>query len=212
MKSINKDTKIYGSFSIKAGNNGCKTFNALFNEYNMDAIYKSFSVSNIEDVIISAKTLGFSGFAVSMPYKVQILPFLDEVDEIASKIGAVNTVVIEDNRLKGYNTDFISVKEVLEEKGVKHLHILGDGGFSKSVKYACEQLNITYEVITRKNWSDIKYLRDCVVFNCTPVENIKLDNSVDFIDGIPTTKTGIHLAKKQSIYQFELYTNKKLTL
>ena len=72
MRSINKDTKLYGSFSIKAGNNGCKTFNACFDHYEMNAIYKSFSVTDIKDAVLSAKTLGFSGFAVSMPFKIEI--------------------------------------------------------------------------------------------------------------------------------------------
>ena len=66
---ITKDTKIYGSFSKNAGSLGTKLFNLAFKYYNINAIYRSFSIDNIEDAVQAARTLKFSGFAVSMPYK-----------------------------------------------------------------------------------------------------------------------------------------------
>ena len=67
---INKDTKIYGSFSNNPGNNGCKFFNSKFKEDNINAIYKSFYSSNIRDSINAVKILGIKGCAISMPFKV----------------------------------------------------------------------------------------------------------------------------------------------
>tara|TARA_B100000161_G_C33238395_1_gene275920 strand:- start:108 stop:335 length:228 start_codon:yes stop_codon:yes gene_type:complete len=74
---IDKNTKLYGSFSIKAGSVGCRIFNTSFKYNNINAIYKSFS---IEDAVKSAKCLSFSGFAVIMPFKSHIIKFLDETD------------------------------------------------------------------------------------------------------------------------------------
>ena len=75
---INKDTEIYCSFAEKAGNVGCKLFNSSFNYYGMDKIYKSFSVNNIKDAVISVKTLNIKGFAVTMPFKIEVINYLDD--------------------------------------------------------------------------------------------------------------------------------------
>ena len=65
---INKDTKIYGSFSSSPGNNGCEFFNKEFEDRNINAIYKSFYSDDIKKSIEAVKTLSISGFAVSMPF------------------------------------------------------------------------------------------------------------------------------------------------
>ena len=93
MNTINKDTKIYGSFSSKPGNNGCIFFNNKFQENGINAIYKSFYSDNIRNSVIAAKTLDFAGFAVSMPFKVEVLNHVNEVDFAAKVIGAANTIV-----------------------------------------------------------------------------------------------------------------------
>ena len=89
---INKDTKIYGSFSSNPGNNGCTFFNNAFTENNIDAIYKSFYSTNAKKLIKSVKHLNFSGFALSMPLKIDIMKYLDDIDESALKTGPVNWI------------------------------------------------------------------------------------------------------------------------
>ena len=91
---INKDTKLFGSFSRKAGSVGCKLFNTCFKFDDLNAIYKSFSVENISNAVKSAKCLNFSGFAVSMPFKTQIIPLLDEIDDIVKRTNSCNTVFV----------------------------------------------------------------------------------------------------------------------
>ena len=88
------------------------------------------------------------------------------------------------------------------------MYILGNGGYAKAVKSTAMSLGIKYEVLTRKwnNWDDMKYIKDSVVYNCTPVENIKVDKSNNFIDCIVTTETGKELAMLQASHQFKLYT------
>lgn len=77
---IDKDTKIFCSFSINPGNNGCVFFNEKFKQNNVNALYKSFFSDNIKKSVEAVKTLGISGFAVSMPFKIEILNFVNQTN------------------------------------------------------------------------------------------------------------------------------------
>ena len=123
-------------------------------------------------------------------------------------IGASNTIINNDGILHAENTDWMSVKDMLESKQVKNLTILGNGGYADAVKYACKLLDITTTSITRSNWQEIESLKDITVFNCTPVENIAIHESIDFINCLTWTETGAALASAQSKYQFKIYTGK----
>ena len=168
---INKDTKIYGSFSNNPGNNGCKFFNSKFRENNINAIYKSFYSNNIKDSINAVKTLGIRGCAISMPF----------------------------------NTDWLGVYKFLSS--APHLEnnitILGNGGFSKAVQYACNKLNIIFNIVERNNWDLVPTLKD-ITFNCTPIE---VTTQGYVIDGRPNTDTGSTLANLQALEQYKIYTN-----
>ena len=113
MSWINKDTEIYCSFAKNAGNTGCQMMNSAFYYYGLNKIYKSFSVNNIEDAVNAVKTLNIKGFAITMPYKKDIMEFVDELDESAKVVGAANTVINNNNILKAYNTDYLAALEYL---------------------------------------------------------------------------------------------------
>jgi shikimate dehydrogenase len=205
---INKETLLFGSFSKNAGNLGCTIFNKCFSYLNLNAIYKSFSITNLNDALISAKCLGFSGFAVSMPYKKEIIGYLNEMDDVVKRTNSCNTVLISNGMLKGFNTDYYSIYEYLFEiENLDFVYILGNGAYSGNVKICCEDLKIKYEIITRENWEKIKEIEDSVIFNCTPVENISFNPSNIFIDCNINSETGKKLALKQASMQFEIYTN-----
>ena len=200
---INKETKIYCSFSSNPGNNGCIFFNSEFKERNMNAIYKSFYSDDIKKSIEAVKSLGIKGFALSMPFKIEALDYVDEVEDSARKIGSINTVVNKDGYLKGYNTDWIGVKKYFETRRFDSIYIIGNGGFSKAVQYTCDVMDIGFEVITRENWNIIEELKDKIIFNATPVD-INTDNFL--IDGQPHTDTGREIALYQAKEQFKIYT------
>lgn len=209
---INKDTKIYCSFSQNAGNKGCEFFNKAFSDHGINAIYKSFSVKNIFKATESAITLGFSGFAVSMPFKKTIIEILDFIDVSVSQINAVNTVIIRENgRLKGYNTDYYGVLKILTPLQTKYkkIHILGNGGLSAAVQAASIDLGFQIEIITRKDWDKINQLKNSLIYNCTPLK-LDLDSSNRYIDCLIGTIDGDLLHKYQSHKQFELYTGIKI--
>lgn len=203
---IDKDTKIYCSFSINPGNNGCIFFNNAFKEKNINAIYKSFYSNNIKNSIDAVKALNISGFAISMPFKVETLNYVDEVSNEVQKIGACNTVLNNNGRLTAYNTDYSGVRSYIQNLhlDIDFLYILGNGGFSKSIQYTCELLNLNFEIIDRKNWYKLSKLKNKWIFNATPIEINVVDNTV--IDGRPFTQEGKIISYNQSIQQFKLYT------
>ena len=202
---INKDTEIYCSFSSNPGNNGCKYFNNVFQEKNINAIYKSFYSDNILDSLRAVKSLGIKGFAVSMPFKVEIVQYLEDLDSSALSVGAVNTIVNNDGLLVGYNTDYLAAKEVLDECLGVDLYVLGDGGYSLAVQKAAKDLGYIPNIITRDNWDTIKDIRGSIIFNCTPVENIRVHNTNKFIDCITSTETGKRLSSIQASHQLKIY-------
>ena len=124
--------------------------NAAFNALNLDYAYVAFDVNpnNLKEAIEGAKALNIKGFNVTIPHKIDVMEYLDEVDEVASLIGAVNT--IDFKNLKGYNTDGIGAVKAIEEvtsiKG-KNVVVAGAGGASRAIsfyiaKYGAESLTI----------------------------------------------------------------------
>ncbi len=112
--------------------------NAAFEKLGMDAVYLAFRVSKseLEDAIRGAKSLGISGLNVTIPLKEKALSFVD-AEEVAKKIGAINTIDFSSGTPVGYNTDGIGSLRVLKEttgeiKG-KNVLILGAGGAAKAI-------------------------------------------------------------------------------
>ena len=200
---IDKDTKIFCSFSINPGNNGCVFFNEKFKQNNVNALYKSFFSDNIKKSIEAVKTLGISGFAVSMPFKIEILNYVDQVDKIAQTIGSCNTVINKGGKLIAYNTDWVGIKNyLLQTKIPSSVLLAGNGGFSRAAQFTFNKMKIPFDIITRKNWSDLQN-SDRTIFNATP---IKIDNKNNLIDARPTEYQGKIIARLQAEEQFKLYT------
>lgn len=92
------------------------------------------------------------GLNVTIPYKEQVIPFLDEISESAKAIGAVNTIRIENGKLKGFNTDAYGFEESLKvflKPHHKNALILGTGGAAKAIQYVLEKLDIGYKYVSR---------------------------------------------------------------
>ena len=215
MSWINKDTEIYCSFAKQAGNTGCQMMNSAFYYYGLNKIYKSFSVDNIEDAINSVKTLGIKGFAITMPYKIEVLDYVDELDDSVKKIKSANTVINDNGKLTAYNTDYYAAKTMLSEinflNGYPKIFILGNGGYSKAVQQAVKDLNLDYTLITRDNWDTIDDIRNSVVYNCTPI-SVDINEYNTYINSDVKSETGLRLATLQASKQFELYTGLKFPL
>lgn len=117
--------------------------------------YDLFELPEIECVKeLIATTEGLVGFNVTIPYKQQIIPYLDSLSAEARNIGAVNCVKIEsDGRLTGYNTDIdgirLSLDKLLGGVEIDAALILGTGGASQAVQYVLAERNIPYSIVSR---------------------------------------------------------------
>lgn len=130
-----------------------KYFEEKFRKENISGCsYQNFELSNIsgfKDLIKNNSEL--KGLNITYPYKEEVLPFLDSIDEEAKKMGAVNCVKINDGKTKGYNTDAYgfrqSIKPFLEPKHNKAL-IFGTGGSSKAIAYSLQQIGVEFYLVT----------------------------------------------------------------
>jgi len=131
-------------------------FTSKFEKLHIDANYSLCELANIEEIkdVFSKQ---WQGLNVTIPYKEQIIPFLNEVDDLATKIGAVNTIQFSKKEgqtwLKGFNTDVIgfetTLKPLLQTHHTRAL-VLGTGGASKAVTYVLTKLNIPYVYVSRE--------------------------------------------------------------
>jgi shikimate dehydrogenase len=125
------------------------------------------------------KARGFVGINVTMPYKQAVIPYLDEIDEVAKEIGAVNTVVNRDGKLYGYNTDFYGMEKLFFHAEIdpcgKKVAILGSGGTSKTATSVLKKLGVG-EIISvsrsgHTRYEDLynKHKDIDIIVNTTPV-------------------------------------------
>ncbi|NVO01415.1 MAG: shikimate dehydrogenase [Bacteroidetes bacterium] len=149
--------------------------------------FKLFPIKEISELPELLKTNILSGFSVTIPYKEKILNFLDDIDETAQKIGAVNCVKVDYDAVNkpfliGYNTDIfgfsMSIKPFLASQHERAL-ILGTGGASKAVKYVLDELGIQSTFVSRlpqiSNCASYEMLNknaiknNLLIINTTPV-------------------------------------------
>ncbi len=110
--------------------------NACYQALKLNYVYLAFAVKNLKKAILGIKELNIKGVSVTIPHKVAVIQYLDEIDKIASQIGAVNTIVNQNGVLKGYNTDYLGAIHALKEKTSltsKTVAILGAGGAARAI-------------------------------------------------------------------------------
>jgi shikimate dehydrogenase len=181
-----ENSKIFGllgkniSYSFSRG-----YFTEKFEKLNLTKYtYVNFDIQKIQDfpaIIDNKQNLG--GINVTIPYKEEVIPFLDKLDETAKIIGAVNTIKFtKRGDLKGYNSDVVgfenSIKPLLQNHHKKAL-ILGTGGASKAIAYALNKNNIKFKFVSRnpEGKKEISYdsltqetlQKYTVIINCTPL-------------------------------------------
>lgn len=144
-----------------------------------DYTYEIYDLPNLEAVEqLLQKTDGQLGFNVTIPYKVAILPFLDELSPEAKEVGAVNTILIKDNKKIGYNTDVFGFEKslfLLKKDHHQTALILGDGGASKAVQYVLKKNGIPFKIVSRKERLNFENLdqqtvaQHHIIIQATPV-------------------------------------------
>ncbi len=152
--------------------------NAAFLELGLDFVYLAFKIneSMLEKTINGLKRVRIRGANVTIPHKVNVMKFLDEVDDLASKICAVNTILNDNGTLKGFNTDASGFSKTLKENDVKirgkKVVLLGAGGAARAIAFSCilegadvtiinrsrDRANELKDVIKRELQKDVKSL------------------------------------------------------
>jgi shikimate dehydrogenase len=136
---INGHTKIFGILGRPVSHSLSPAMhNAAYRHLGINAVYVAFPVTDLAQAVAGLKGLGIGGVSVTIPFKEEIIPLLDDLDPQAAKIGAVNTVVNRDGRLTGYNTDWIGAVTALTAKislKGRHVLILGAGGASRAIAF-----------------------------------------------------------------------------
>ena len=183
-----------------------KYFSEKFKKENLDCTYLNFDIENISLIESILQKNGISGYNVTIPYKQEIIKFLDEIDEVAKAIGAVNTIKKIDNKNIGFNTDCIGFEKslipLIENKKPDSALILGGGGASKAVKYVLKKIKINYSTVSRKegksefiyeNLNDVIINRFKMIINCSPVGTFP---NINKCPNIPYK----HLTKEHILY------------
>lgn len=166
--------KKYGLIGEKLGHSFSPLIHAKFADYQYDLI--ETPLEGLEDVLRNEE---YGGFNVTIPYKTEVMKYLDEISDIAKKIGAVNTIVrTDDGKLCGYNTDYFGFTYLLDKmevdvEGLKCI-VLGSGGASKTVQTALKDLGAREVVVISRtgenNYQNLHLHKDAdFIVNTTPV-------------------------------------------
>ncbi|MBK8464979.1 MAG: shikimate dehydrogenase [Chloracidobacterium sp.] len=161
VKELDLETKVYGVIGDPVSESlSPYMHNAAFADQNINAVFIPLQVKDLDEFIlrmVRPKTreveLNFAGFAVTMPHKQAIIKHLDAIDPTAEKIGAVNTVKIDDGKLIGYNTDaygFITpLKERFGDVSRARVAVFGAGGAARACVYALKQEGANVNLLAR---------------------------------------------------------------
>lgn len=173
-------------------------FKKKFEKEQIDNVtYENFDVENIDLFpSIIKNTPNIKGFNVTIPYKEDIIPFLDKLDKKAKEIGAVNTIKItKKNKLIGYNTDCYGFKKSIIpylKPTHKNALILGTGGASKAIAFSLKELDINFHYVSRTLKKGVNFTYDSltedivkqhqIIINCTPLGTFP---NIDVCPNIP---------------------------
>ncbi|RUA11760.1 MAG: shikimate dehydrogenase [Flavobacteriia bacterium] len=146
-----------------------------------DHSYENFDLQDISELETVLSQDNIKGFNVTIPYKEEVLAYLDQLDAKAEKIGAVNTIKITENGLKGFNTDAYGFEKSLDpllRPHHKKALILGTGGASKAIRFVLEEMGISTTYVSRSKKAG-QYTYDeldkaimeenTLIVNCTPL-------------------------------------------
>ena len=157
-KDINKETKLYGIIGNPVSHSMSPAIhNAAFIEKGLNNVYIPLKITDIGTFMKECRKIDFHGFSVTIPHKESVLPFLDDIDLTAKRIGAINTIVNQNGKLTGYNTDSMaavmglecSLKETKETLKNKTISIIGAGGASRAIAFGLKEKGCDITIFNR---------------------------------------------------------------
>lgn len=192
LKKINVKTKIFGLIGNPV-EHSCSHIihNTGFEEMKIDYVYLKFRVDKLKEFIEYFKKLNIGGFSITIPHKIEVMKYLDEIDSNAKEIGAVNTILVKNKKLIGYNTDCDGAMQALKAKtGLKgkKVVLLGAGGSARAICYGLKQEKAIVTILSRTIESS-KLL--AAYFDCD-YGSLKDLKKFDYGILINTTPVGMH--------------------
>jgi shikimate dehydrogenase len=188
---LNKDTAFCMSISARPSHFGIRFHNFLYEELGLNFLYKSFAATSPEafdDGIRAMRSLGIRGCGISMPYKERALQWADKLSGAAQQIGAINTLVNQNGRLIGHNTDALAIQSILKgiplDRNTSSVLLLGSGGMARAIAWALKDSGFKNVLVVSRNKqtgsrlaSDFGFrLQDCLnppsadlLINSTPI-------------------------------------------
>jgi len=195
---LTRDTTITGIIGKPVGHSASPVMhNAVFKSLGMDFVYLPFEVEDVAEFFIrfvrsETRELDWKvrGFSVTIPHKTNVIPLLDEIDATASLVGAVNTVVLSEGKLKGYNTDVQGAIEPLEKIcsiDGERCGVIGAGGAARAVAYGLISKGARVTIFAR-DVNKARALADSFGADVAPLESL---SSSDVQVVINTTPVGL---------------------
>lgn len=186
---LDRRTQLYGVVGTHAAISLSPAMqNAAFQAKHVNAVYLPCQTTRLNDFLVFARKMGFQGFSVTMPYKRAIIPHLDWLDPLATRIGACNTVAIQHGKWMGWNTDAAAVVEVLMKRlrlAGSRILIVGAGGAARAAAFALRAEGAELYIAARREasahrlarstaarvvpWDSTEGLDVDAVINATPV-------------------------------------------
>ena len=174
-------TKIYGIMGKPVSHSLSPAMhNAAFQAHGLNKVYVAFEVTDVARALDGFRAIGVGGVSVTIPHKQAVIPHLDAIDPVAQKIGAVNTLLIEDTHIRGYNTDWIGANQALEtivDLPASTVLVLGAGGSARAIGFGLQEKGATVILANRTLAKGQALARD-LNCECYPLEEIK-DLKVD---------------------------------
>ena len=182
---LNKDTQLCISLAARPSNIGTRFHTHLYEHLGLDFIYKAFTTTDIVAAIGGVRALGIRGCSVSMPFKRDVIALVDDVEESARSIDAVNTIVNDDGHLTASNTDYIAVRSLIGDLDAEApVVIRGSGGMARAVGTAFRDIGFRDGTIVSRSpkagrelaerlgytWrTDLGSVTAPVIVNATPI-------------------------------------------
>ncbi len=257
MKTPNNKTSLCISLSAIPGNTGSKLHNSGYRILGLNYIYIPLKCTNHKEAIKIINNLEFKGCSLSMPLKQKLLSNIDFINKIAQRTGSINTILKKRKKLYGFNTDYYSLKRIINEKKLikDKVLLLGNGGVAKTSYEVLKDLKFKFIFLSSRDlrkykswsinknsklieWKNRNKIKSSLLINATPIgmknatkEKIPITKStvkrfktiIDFtihedknnLEKISKKLrinyiSGYKLSFYQGVYQFRIYTGKKI--
>jgi shikimate dehydrogenase len=183
---INGSTEIYGIIGNPVAHSLSPIMhNSAFEALGLNKVYVAFPATNAEKALAGCRALGVNGLSVTIPHKEAVIDHIDSIDPVAEKIGAVNTLVFdEDKKIHGLNTDWIGANRALADKidvKGKKILLLGAGGSAKAIGFGLLEAGAQVTLASRTE-SRVKTLAEtlaCEWIHFAEIETVQVDGLVN---------------------------------